>query len=124
MLDNVSVGEFLMTKFINSGKYDITKYDKSKWEEYDRLEFAWFAQNAKESFNKISAAFFDGDENKTLHEIVRKAETIGYDIDKIDSAKLVLEDWKLFKDNLDTNPHVKEQWEGLLLAVKLMNDDN
>lgn len=99
--------------------YQIQKYDKAKWNEYERIELAWFAQNARDDHTEICQKL-----NFTTlvssHDILKKIDELRMEIAK---SKTIRADWDILNKHMEENPTIKEEWEGLLMAIRLTEDD-
>lgn len=100
-------------------KYKIEKYDKTKWEEYERIELAWFAQNARDDHTSICRrlGFMT---LKDLVDILKKVEELYTEIAK---SQAIRDDWDILNKHMEENPTIKEEWEGILMAIRLTEDD-
>jgi len=103
----------------NSKEYRIQNYDKSKWEEYERIELAWFAQSARDSHAEICLRL-----NFTTlvdsHDILKKIDKLRMEITK---SKTIRDDWDTLNKHMEENPTIKEEWEGILMAIRLTEED-
>lgn len=43
--------------------------------------------------------------------------------DRLAEAEVIIHHWKVFSDYLEKNPSVKEEWDALLMAIKLTEED-
>lgn len=112
------MGRRVMVEY-DSEKYQIQKYDKAKWEEYEKIELAWFAQNARDSYTLICKElnFMTLCSSEELIEKLKELRT------KAAKARPILDDWQRLKEHMETNPTIKEEWEGLLMAIRLTEED-
>lgn len=107
-----------MTEY-DRDKYKIQNYDKAKWEEYERIELAWFAQNARDDHTEICqklnfATLVD------LYDILKKIDELRMEIAK---SKTIRADWDILNKHMEENPTIKEEWEGILMAIRLTEKD-
>ena len=103
----------------DSEKYQIQKYNKAKWEEYEKIELAWFAQNARDSHTDIcmELGFMRLQDSEEILEKLKELRT------KAEKSQPILNDWQRLKEHMETNPTIKEEWEGLLMAIRLTEED-
>ena len=100
-------------------KYQITSYKRALWDNYEKIELAWFAQNASDDYadicKELDLMILTGTENvfKKIQELKKEAAR----------AQTVLDDWKTFNKHLEENPTIKEGWEALLMAIRLTEED-
>lgn len=46
-----------------------------------------------------------------------------YGSEEIWEARIIIKHWKNLQDHLEKNPSIKEEWEALLMAIKLTEDE-
>lgn len=100
-------------------EYKIQKYDKAKWQEYERIELAWFAQNARDNHTEICQKL-NFATLVNVHDILNKIEELYIEIAK---SQIIRDDWDILNKHMEENPTIKEEWEGLLMAIRLTEDD-
>ncbi len=99
--------------------YKINFYQKGLWDQYEKIELAWFAQDAKDNHVAICKEL----DIQTIPDVdgilngIRKLKA------EAGRAQTVLDDWAALNDHMDKNPTIKEEWEGLLMAIRLTEDD-
>lgn len=104
----------------NSKKYQIQNYDKKKWDEYEKVELAWFAQDARQCYGDICSRLnLNGLVDS--HFLTKKIQELRTEAAR---AQTVLDDWRRLKEHMDENPTIKEEWEGLLMAIRLTEDED
>ena len=107
-----------MTKY-NSKDYQIRNYDKAKWEEYKRIELAWFAQDARDCHTEICKKL-DFMTLKDQKDILARIDELRTEIAK---SKTIRADWDILNKHMEENPTIKEEWEGILMAIRLTEED-
>ncbi len=104
----------------NSKDYQIEKYDKTKWQEYERIELAWFAQNARDDHTRICRRLgFMTLKDST--DILTKIEELYAEAAR---SKTIRDDWDTLNKHMEENPTIKEEWEGILMAIRLTEDED
>ena len=103
----------------DSEKYQIQNYHREKWEEYKRIELAWFAQDARDNYMLICKEL-DFLTWRDIKEILEKIKELRTEAAK---AQPILDDWQRLKKHLEMNPTIKEEWEGILMAIRLTEED-
>lgn len=103
----------------NSSKYQIKKYKKADWDKYEKIELAWFAQDARDCHTNICKElnFITLRDSKDILKRLKELRT------EAARAQTVLDDWKTFNQHLEKNPTIKEGWEALLMAIRLTEED-
>ncbi len=103
----------------NSSKYQIKKYKKADWDKYEKIELAWFAQDARDCYISVCKEL----NFMTLRdpkEVLKRIKELRIEAAR---AQTVLDDWKTFNQHLEENPTIKEGWEALLMAIRLTEED-
>lgn len=103
----------------NSSNYRIDKYKKSDWDDYEKIELAWFAQDARDCYSSVCKEL----NFMTLRnpkEILKKIKELRTNAAE---AQIILDNWETFNKHLEENPTIKEGWEALMMAIKLTEED-
>jgi len=100
--------------------YQIQNYDKKKWDEYEKVELAWFVQDARDTYTDICINL-GCMRLQDPEELLKRIKEL-----RIAAAKAqpILDDWQRLKEHMDENPTIKEEWEGLLMAIRLTEDED
>ena len=85
----------------------------SDFEKMSHTEIHYYVQGLKEEINQLREMV-----NSNL--IWRKNM---YRNDEIWEAQRIIRHWKKLHDHFEKNPSVKEEWEALMMAIKLTEDD-
>jgi len=99
--------------------YRINLYQKALWEKYQKIELAWFAQDARDNYGEICKEL-DIVKIPDIKEVLKKIRKLKEEAGK---AQTVLDDWAALNEHMDKNPTIKEEWEGLLMAIRLTEED-
>lgn len=104
----------------NSSKYQIKKYKKADWDKYEKIELAWFAQDARDCYTNVCKEL----NFMTLRdpkEVLKRIKELRIEAAK---AQTILDDWETFNKHLEENPTIKEGWDALCMAIKLTEDED
>jgi len=99
--------------------YRINLYQKALWEKYQKIELAWFAQDARDGYVEICKEL-DIVKIPDIKEVLKKIRKLKEEAGK---AQTVLDDWAALNEHMNKNPTIKEEWEGILMAIRLTEDD-
>ena len=100
--------------------YRINLYQKALWEKYQKIELAWFAQDARDNYGAICKEL-DIVKIPDIKEVLKKIRKLKEEAGK---AQTVLDDWTALNEHMDKNPTIKEEWEGILMAIRLTEDED
>lgn len=103
----------------NSKDYQIQYYDKRKWDEYEKVELAWFAQDARQDYMNICDRL-GFNKSVDLDALTKKIQELNLEAAR---AQTILDDWQKLKEHMEKNPTIKEEWEGILMAIRLTEED-
>ena len=136
-MGGLSLGELMMVEY-NPTDYQICKFDRRKYEDYEPLELVYFVQDAQtlvERIYRIASSYVQAIETnsatvqmdqKPIRELTDR-DVLGK-VEKLathaSNSMQIQRDWSVLRQHLDKNPTIREEWEALMMAIKLTEEDD
>lgn len=100
------------------GKCKIENYDKTKYDDYSRMELVYFIQDAKIFYDKICRMLNAGqlDKKLTKDQIYDKLSAA---IHEKRNSEQIIKHWQELNKACEQDPNLREDWESFLMVMKL-----
>lgn len=119
-------------QFIDHLKIELQKIVDERKEEMKQLTPTVANPNSASDFEKMSHTETYYYVQGLRYEIEKLRDVINsnilyqksrYDSSEIWEARRIISDWGVLNKHMEKNPTIKEEWEGLLMAIKLTEED-
>lgn len=122
-MDNLSMGKHVKEdgciKIVDLEKYHISNYQVNKYESYSKIELVYFCQEAKKFYLDVLVGM--GRLNHIDYNVPTRKELIQQG-KLIREAEVIKQNWETFKQCMEDNPDIKEEYNTLLMILKLIED--
>ena len=92
---------------------EVDPHSPSDFEKMSHTEIYYYVECLKNETDRL--------QNMVESNIIWWRNT--YDTSEVWEARKIILDWKKLHDHLEDNPSIKEEWEALLMAIKLTEDE-